>query len=73
MPAVQAPSVIRAEYRLQAALQDLRCNRPAAEVAQRRGYADQAHLCRAVKVATGQSVGELKKSDLFKTPTDTIH
>ena len=68
-----SPSVFRSEQRLRRALADLVAGRPASSVAHRWGYSDQSHLCRDVKMATGYTVGGLKRSDFFKTGDPGLH
>ena len=66
------PTTFRSEQRLRGALADLGRDVPASIAAQRWAYSDQSHLCRAVKAATGQTIGDLKRSGFFKTGTTRL-
>lgn len=63
------PARYRADLRLFLALQALarRDAQPLAQLAHGHGFADQAHLSRAVRAATGLSPTQLRRSNLFKT------
>ncbi|MGI9263682.1 MAG: helix-turn-helix transcriptional regulator [Gammaproteobacteria bacterium] len=63
------PAAFRSEQRLRKALHDLRSGWRSLDVAHRWGYADQSHLCRAIKGATTRTITELQTSDLFNTDT----
>jgi AraC-like DNA-binding protein len=61
------PARYRADVRLARALRRLDTGQPLASLAHESGFADQAHLSRAVREATGLPPARLRKSILFKT------
>lgn len=64
-----SPQRFRLEARARAAWRDLRQDSaPLAAVAFDRGFADQAHMSRAVVLVTGQSPRAWRRSIAFKTP-----
>ncbi|WP_207186032.1 helix-turn-helix domain-containing protein, partial [Rubrivivax gelatinosus] len=61
------PARYRADVRLARALARLQGPEPLVDVALELGFADQAHLSRAVRAATGATPGQLRRSNPFKT------
>jgi AraC-like DNA-binding protein len=54
------PVVYRQQQRTSAAISALLSGQFAAQVAQDSGFADQSHMCRAIKSSTGRSISELQ-------------
>lgn len=67
------PARYRADLRLSQALARLAGPEPLVQLALALGYADQAHLSRAVRAATGMTPRQLRQSNPFKTPHDAAH
>ncbi len=60
------PAHVRSEHRVRIALRHLADpDRPLADVAQRAGYVDQAHMTRAIQAATGTTPGRVRKQLIF--------
>ncbi|WP_043820590.1 helix-turn-helix transcriptional regulator, partial [Rubrivivax gelatinosus] len=64
------PARYRADLRLARALERLTGPEPLVQLALALGYADQAHLSRAVRAATGMTPRQLRQSNPFKTRPD---
>lgn len=68
------PKAYRASVRARAAVTALRgSHAPFAALAQQLGYADQAHMTRAVTTLTGLTPGGWRRSTGFNTGTDAAH
>jgi AraC-like DNA-binding protein len=61
------PQRYRLEARARAAIGDLARVEPLAQVALTHGFADQAHMSRAVRAVAGRPPGVLRRSNPFKT------